>query len=72
MTISGILADDYRRAFPELNGLDLLVAPDGADPPKPAGLPIRLPGRSEALKIGYVGHLYPGRGIDITIETATR
>jgi glycosyltransferase involved in cell wall biosynthesis len=72
VTVSAILADDYRRAFPELNSLDLLVAPDGADPPKPAGPTVRLPGRAEALKIGYVGHLYPGRGIDVILDLAGR
>lgn len=71
VTVSAILADDYRRAFPELNGLDLLVAPDGADPPKPAGPAVLLPGRAEALKIGYVGHLYPGRGIDVILDLAS-
>jgi glycosyltransferase involved in cell wall biosynthesis len=72
VTVSAILADDYRRAFPELNGLDLLVAPDGADPPKPAGPTMRLPGRAAALKIGYVGHLYPGRGVDVILDLAGR
>lgn len=72
VTVSTILADDYRRAFPELNGLDLLVAPDGADPPKLAGPTMRLPGRAEAAKIGYVGHLYPGRGIDVILDLAGR
>jgi glycosyltransferase involved in cell wall biosynthesis len=30
------------------------------------------PGRKDALQIGYLGHLYPGRGVDLIIECAIR
>ncbi len=28
------------------------------------------PGRRDALQVGYIGHLYPGRGVDVIFETA--
>lgn len=31
-----------------------------------------VPGRKESLKVGYFGHLYAGRGIDLIIELARR
>jgi glycosyltransferase involved in cell wall biosynthesis len=72
VTVTALLADDYRRAFPELGGLDLLVAPDGADPPRSVGPAMPLPGRPDAVRVGYVGHLYPGRGVDVILDLAGR
>ncbi|WP_051967522.1 glycosyltransferase family 4 protein [Kitasatospora mediocidica] len=73
--VSQALADDYRRAFPRLAaraGVDLVAASDCADPPPSIGESAELPGRPGALKIGYVGHLYPGRGTDVILDLATR
>ncbi|MCT9011633.1 glycosyltransferase family 4 protein [Streptomyces rhizosphaerihabitans] len=73
--VSQALADDYRRAFPELDSsrwADLVTAHDCADPAPADGPVADLPGRPEAPKIGYVGHLYPGRGIDVILELAAR
>lgn len=72
VVVSKALADDYQRAFPELDGLDLVVAPDGAEPPELAGPTVSLPGRPEVAKVGYVGHLYSGRGIDVILDLAGR
>ncbi|GGY03393.1 glycosyltransferase family 4 protein [Streptomyces hiroshimensis] len=73
--VSQALADDYRAAFPRLGarpGTDLVTAHDCADP-VPAGGPVaELPGRPGALKAGYVGHLYPGRGTDVILALAGR
>lgn len=30
------------------------------------------PGRKEALQVGYMGHLYPGRGIELILELSER
>lgn len=73
--VSQALADDYLRAFPELasrGGISLVTAHDCADPPPSSASVACLPGRSEALKVGYVGHLYPGRGTDIILDLAAR
>ncbi|ARZ71239.1 hypothetical protein SMD11_5660 [Streptomyces albireticuli] len=66
------LADDYRRAFPELarSAAELVTVPDCADPP-PAGPVAALPGRPGALKAGCVGRL-PGRGTDVVLGLAAR
>lgn len=71
VVVSAALAEDYRQAFPELAAIDLLVAPDGADPvDEHRTPPMDLPGRRQALQVGYVGHMYPGRGIDVILDLA--
>ncbi|MBW5420352.1 glycosyltransferase [Streptomyces sp. BG9H] len=73
--VSQALADDYHRVFPELvssRWADLVTAHDCADPAPADGPVADLPGRPEAPKIGYVGHLYPGRGTDVILELAAR
>lgn len=49
----------------------ILVAPDGADPILADLKPIEIKNNSE-LNIGYVGHLYKGRGIDAIAEMAKK
>ncbi|WP_431045822.1 glycosyltransferase family 4 protein [Streptomyces sp. P1-3] len=73
--VSQALADDYRRSFPRLGSLrrvDLVTAHDCADPAPEGGPAAGLPGRPGALRIGYVGHLYPGRGTDVILDLADR
>jgi glycosyltransferase involved in cell wall biosynthesis len=41
------------------------VLPDAADEPGSAEIIENWPGRNDALQVGYVGHLYPGKGIEI-------
>jgi glycosyltransferase involved in cell wall biosynthesis len=48
----------------------ILVAHDGADIPRPAEvLPFTQP---DKLQVGYVGHLYPGKGMEIVADLAAR
>ncbi len=47
------------------------VEHDGADEVKDLNSRIKLLGNENSLKVGYVGHLYKGRGIDLIIECAT-
>ncbi|WP_371621567.1 glycosyltransferase family 4 protein [Streptomyces sp. NBC_01116] len=73
VVITHALARDLRDKYAALGPLPIVVAPDCADPPGPAtmaGLP--LPGRPDALRVGYVGHLYDGRGIGLVLELAER
>lgn len=48
----------------------ILVAHDGADEVVDFDSKINLLGDKNSLKIGYVGHLYKGRGIELIIECA--
>ncbi|GAB2837680.1 glycosyltransferase family 4 protein [Streptomyces daliensis] len=67
------LARAYAQVFPELAGVATEVAPDGADPaPQHVEAPVELPGRPDALKAGYVGHLHPGRAVDLILALAGR
>ena len=71
VVISSKLKALYQAAFPRLDADKILVAHDGADspdlrtPPKIAALPGRL-------QAGYVGHLYPGRGIELVLNLAEK
>jgi glycosyltransferase involved in cell wall biosynthesis len=50
-------------------GAPLIVAHDAADPPGPVA-PARSPGPRP--RVGYVGNLYPGRGVELIFEVAER
>ncbi len=62
--LKNILANKYK-----VSRNKILVAPDGADPVNNIK-PRKLKKKSGQLMIGYVGHLYKGRGIDIIAELA--
>ena len=53
-----------------LNKSMIVVAHDGADEVTNFKSKIELLGPSDKLKVGYVGHLYKGRGIETIIECA--
>lgn len=72
ITISAALRGAIQEIYPNLPDAKIIVAHDGADLP-PAHLILAeplLPGRPSAFRVGYVGHLYPGRGIEIIITLA--
>lgn len=48
----------------------LIVAHDGADEVLDFDKKVELLGNKDSLKVGYVGHLYKGRGIELIIECA--
>ena len=50
----------------------VLVAHDGADPIGEHHKPQALKRDPTRLQVGYVGHLYPGRGIELVSELARR
>ena len=73
IVISNALQEEYHRLFPELPADKILVAPDGADIPEEVpegGEDFSLPGRRPT--IGYVGSLYPGRGLEVILGLAKR
>src|SRR5690606_6413773 len=65
VTISEALRRDYVREFSFLDDSRVIVAHDGANvSPRevPRGADLAWPGREGAAQVGYVGHLYPGKG----------
>ena len=62
------LRDDSIRLFPQHAG-KFFVAPNGADPVAPNVEPCSLSG---TFKVGYVGHLYKGKGMEIISAIAPR
>lgn len=61
----------YRDYYKSL-GCRIFVAPDGSDPsvPEVSKGEVSLKGRNQNLKVGYVGHLYPGKGMEIISKIA--
>ncbi|MGC0415589.1 glycosyltransferase family 4 protein [Embleya sp. AB8] len=72
VVITRALARDLDAHYADLAPLPILVAPDCADPPQPAAERVELPGRAGVPRVGYVGHLYDGRGIDLILDLAAR
>lgn len=67
VVITEALAARFRRDYPELTNR-LIVAPDGADPVGATeAADIR---RRNLLNVGYTGHLYPGKGIEVVNRIA--
>ncbi|MBK3519937.1 glycosyltransferase family 4 protein [Carboxylicivirga marina] len=69
VAISNVLKQMFLIHFKQ--DIDSLVLHDAADIPQlDDQLTIKWKGRTEALQLGYFGHLYPGRGVDVIIELA--
>lgn len=69
-----LISHALKRIFTDSFGLAeerILVAHDGADPVSKCGTP-PLAGRPGALRAGYIGSLYKGRGINLLLELARR
>ena len=70
-----VISEGLKRLYLQYGGLpetQIQVAPDAADEiPDFSPLP-DWPGRRNCLQVGYTGHLYPGRGIEIIFEMANR
>ncbi|MEW5785457.1 MAG: glycosyltransferase family 4 protein [Bacillota bacterium] len=65
IVITNPLKEEYLRLYPGLINKEILVSPDGADIPInycPNNAAIAT---GEKIVIGYVGHLYSGRGMNI-------
>ncbi|MEM6707978.1 MAG: glycosyltransferase family 4 protein [Pseudomonadota bacterium] len=71
--ITEALAEDYRQWLAD--DLPITVLPDAADAVNPAA-PLRplsdWPGRADTLQVGFVGHLYPGKGMELIVQLAPR
>ncbi|WP_333793844.1 glycosyltransferase family 4 protein [Hyphomicrobium sp.] len=71
VVITQTLRDHYLASYPQLES-KILVAPDAADPPQENCTPAMLDSRSSSLNVGYVGHLYPGKGMEVVVPLAER
>jgi glycosyltransferase involved in cell wall biosynthesis len=73
VVISNALKQEYQRLFPYLKHKMIMVAHDGADfPSDNISLPEDIFGESDKrIQIGYVGHLYPGRGVELIANLAS-
>jgi len=69
VVITHALKDYYLTNNPGIK-CPIQVAPDGADPVPGGIVPVDLPNKEKRLQVGYVGHLYQGRGVDIIIHMA--
>lgn len=69
VVITQSLKEYYLTHFPQLKG-QVIVAADGADPVDPNTKPFDFENNKCRMQVGYLGHLYPGRGVDIIIEVA--
>jgi glycosyltransferase involved in cell wall biosynthesis len=64
VAITHALKSHFLERYPELEGR-VCVAPDGSDPFPKQFEAVALPSRSGRLQVGYVGQLYPGKGMEI-------
>jgi len=75
VVISDALRRDYLAAVRTLDPKRVIVAHDGADLPGPHRVNepvIEWPSRPGALQVGYVGHLYPGKGMEMVAQMPER
>lgn len=71
-----VITEALKRHFITEAGVDdamLLVAPDGADVFPADVVPVKLASRQGILfKVGYVGHLYKGKGMEVVIPLSAQ
>jgi glycosyltransferase involved in cell wall biosynthesis len=74
VTISAALRKAYQGLYPQLPDDKILIAHDGADDPviKKDYLGDVSGHSAGTFQVGYVGHLYPGRGIEILVDLAAK
>ncbi|MFO7324430.1 MAG: glycosyltransferase family 4 protein [Pseudomonadota bacterium] len=70
--ISEALIADYRRLYAGLDRLELFLVRNGAEWPTGEVTPANLGGRPGVRKIGYVGSLFPGKGMETVAALARR
>ncbi|MCU4742814.1 glycosyltransferase family 4 protein [Natronoglomus mannanivorans] len=71
VTISDALKDHYETEYSHFDG-DIVVARDGADAVDESTQPIDLDVSGDRFQIGYIGHLYQGRGMNLIAALASR
>lgn len=64
VVITKALADEYKKIFPILKTKEIIIAHDAASEPTNSNFSQKNIYGKNSLKVGYVGSLYPGRGIE--------
>lgn len=70
VVITHSLKEHYENMFVQAKG-KIQVAPDGADPVSEEVNSVELPNKGKRLQVGYVGHLYKGKGMEVISMLAT-
>jgi glycosyltransferase involved in cell wall biosynthesis len=70
--VSESVIADYRKLYPDISRVDLFLARTGADEPCKDLQPSPLGGRPGVRRIGYVGSLFPGKGMETVAALAAR
>jgi glycosyltransferase involved in cell wall biosynthesis len=70
IVVSQGMRDDYLRTFPRLDPSHIQVLPGAAHPLTSTTTSTSFGGRPGALQVGYIGHLYEGRGIEVIVAAA--
>jgi len=65
VVITDALREAYLAHYPKLDPEKIIVAHDGADPVNLSFIGKRIVGRAGVLQVGYVGHLYDGKGVEV-------
>lgn len=71
VVITHALKRRMEQDYPGVEGR-VVVAPDGADPVAEDLVPISLSAAEGRMQVGYVGHLYKGKGMEIISQLAAR
>ncbi|PAU79452.1 glycosyltransferase family 4 protein [Halomonas salipaludis] len=71
VVITHALKRRMEQDYPQIKGR-VVVAPDGADPVADDVVPMSLDAAEGRIQVGYVGHLYKGKGMEIVSQLAAR
>lgn len=71
VVITHTLEAHFLQRYPALKGR-IQVAADGADAFPASVEPVVLRDRRDRLQVGYIGHLYPGKGMEVVAELGRR
>ena len=69
VVITHALKNYYEKKYKPLHN-GIFVAPDCADPIQENAIPVTLKKSRRKISVGYIGHLYKGRGIDVILAVA--
>jgi glycosyltransferase involved in cell wall biosynthesis len=75
VVISDALRCEFLRIHPTLCEQQIMVAHDGADPVSQTAVESSeswIPASQHRLQVGYIGHLYPGKGMEVVYELTRR